>query len=86
MRSLLAGLRQRTTRMEWLEGRADSEGTKGGVFDRRGHEFWTEGMAPEFFGHRHQSSMTRATAEDSTPGLGPNLPYGTSSGWWVTLP
>ena len=33
-------------------------GTPEFLFDRRGREFWTEGMAPEFFGHRFQNSMT----------------------------
>ena len=31
-------------------------------------------------------SMTRATAEESTVGLGQTSPYETSSGWWVILP
>ena len=45
-------------------------GTPEFLFDRRGREFWTEGMAPEFFGHRFQNSMTRATMEGSTASLG----------------
>ena len=40
----------------------------------------------EFFGRRLQTSMTRATVEDSTAGLGQTLRTGTSSGWWAILP
>ena len=40
----------------------------------------------EFFGRRLQTSMTRATVQDSTAGPGQNPPHGTSSGWWVILP
>ena len=39
----------------------------------------------EFFGRRLQTSMARATVEESTAGLGQTL-RGTSSVWWVTLP
>ena len=41
---------------------------------------------PEFFGHRLQTSKTRATVEESTAGSGPRPPCGASSGWWVILP
>ena len=37
---------------------------------------------PEFFGHRLQTSMTRAIVETSTEGLGQTM----SSCWWVILP
>ena len=44
---------------------------------------WRAQNPPKFFCHRLQPSMTRATVEDRTAGLGQNPPYWTSSGCMV---
>ena len=47
---------------------------------------WEELGTPEFLCHRLQTSMTRATVEDGTAGLGQTFCKGTSSGSRVIRP
>ena len=56
-------------------GRSGTEARSASPETARHSHLW-RALTPEFFGHRLQTSMTRATVEESTAGLGQTLRTG----------